>query len=147
MKRRHWTTPLLLALAAGSCSSLLDEDPESFITTDTYYNTPADINAAANAMYALFLDWNFFKVQQHWTFELAADQGRFHPDEPNVETQAPEFLDWTSTSRDAVQPWKVHYWSVLRANIVIEKAAEVEFPDANQQASLIAEGKFMRAFS
>jgi hypothetical protein len=85
-------------------------------------------------------------VQQWWTFELAADQGRFHPDEPNEETRAPEYLDWTTTSRDAVQPWKMHYWNIQRSNTVIEKAANVQFADPTRQKTLIAEGQFMRAY-
>lgn len=146
MKAKHAALALLLAPALGACDSLLTEQPESFITTDTYYTTPADVDAAALAMYNLFYDWNFFKPQHFWTFELPSDQGRFNPDEPNVETQAPQFLNWTATSRDAIQPWKMNYWLIQRANVVIDNAAKVQFPDAAQQAALVAEGKFMRAF-
>ncbi|UCC24393.1 MAG: RagB/SusD family nutrient uptake outer membrane protein [Gemmatimonadales bacterium] len=147
MKIRSMT--LLLALtvvAAAGCEDVLVEEPESFITSDTYYKTPGDLEAAAVAMYGLFHDWNMFKVQYHWTFELAADQGRFHPDEPNVETQAPEYLNWTSTSRDAVQPWKTLYWNILRAHQVLDNLDNVEFPDAQQRSRLEGEAKFMRAF-
>jgi hypothetical protein len=98
------------------------------------------------AIYSLFQDWNMFKDQYYWTFELAADQGRFHPDEPNVETQAPQFLNWTTTSRDAVQPWKTLYWNILRAHQVLDNLDKVTFEDPDQQARLEAEGKFMRAF-
>lgn len=138
----------ILAMAAltTGCEDLLVEDPESFITSDTYYTTEAEIDAAAVAMYSLFQDWNMFKVQYQWTFELAADQGRFHPDEPNVETQAPEFLNWTSTSRDAVQPWKTLYWNILRAHQVLDNLDNIEFSDSALRARLEAEGKFMRAF-
>jgi hypothetical protein len=146
MKTRSITLLLALTVAVTACEDVLVETPESFITSDTYYQTPQDLEAAAVAMYSLFQDWNMFKVQYHWTFELAADQGRFHPDEPNVETQAPEFLNWTATSRDAVQPWKTLYWNILRAHQVLDKLANVEFEDAAQKARLEGEGKFMRAF-
>lgn len=146
MKTRSTILILALTLATTACEDLLTEVPESFITSDTYYKTPADLEAAAVAMYSLFHDWNMFKVQYHWTFELAADQGRFHPDEPNVETQAPEYLNWTTTSRDAVQPWKTLYWNVLRAHQVLDNLDEVEFGNPQQRARLEAEGKFMRAF-
>ena len=106
MKIRPMTLLLALTVAATACTDILVEEPEGFITSDTYYKTAEDLEAAAVAMYSLFHDWNMFKVQYFWTFELAADEGRFHPDEPNVETQAPEFLNWTTTSRDAIQPWK-----------------------------------------
>jgi starch-binding outer membrane protein, SusD/RagB family len=147
MKAKYLSIPLAASVMLGGCNDLLTETPGGFITVETFYNTPSDINAAALAMYALLAgEWDFFKIQQHWTFELPSDQGRFHPDEPNVETQAPQFLGWTSTSRDAVQPWRMNFWLIQRANIVIERAAEVQFPNPAEQQALIGEGKFMRAF-
>lgn len=138
---------VVAALALGACDDMLTEVPESTITSENYYKTPAQIENATLALYAdLGGDWNFFKIQQHWTFELPSDQGRFHPDEPNVETQAPEFLNWTSTSRDAVFPWQMHFRNLMRTHIVLEFAPEVEFADAQKQSMLIAEAKFMRAF-
>jgi hypothetical protein len=146
MKIRSVTLLLALAASITACSEILVEDPEGFITSDTYYKTAEDLEAAAVAMYSLFHDWNMFKVQFVWTFELAADEGRFHPDEPNVETQAPEYLNWTTASRDAIQPWKTLYWNILRAHQVLDKLDDVEFDDPAQKAKLEGEGKFMRAF-
>jgi hypothetical protein len=146
MKTRYLTLLLALTVTTTACQDMLIEEPDGFITSDTYYKTPQDLEAAAVAMYSLFHDWNMFKVQYNWTFELAADQGRFHPDEPNVETQAPQFLNWTTTSRDAVQPWKTLYWNILRAHQVLDNLDKVEFEDPQQRARLEAEGKFMRAF-
>ena len=142
------TLPLILALvvATTGCEDTLTEVPESFITSDTYYQTVEELESAAVAMYSLFQDWNMFKVQYHWTYELAADQGRFHPDEPNVETQAPEYLNWTATSRDAVQPWKTLYWNILRSHQLLDNLDNVEFEDPGHKAELEGEGKFMRAF-
>jgi starch-binding outer membrane protein, SusD/RagB family len=138
---------VVAALAVGACGDLLTEVPKGTITIDNYYQTPAQIENAAIAMYAALAgEWDFFKIQQHWTFELPSDQGRFHPDEPNVETQAPQFLNWTSTSRDAVGPWRMHFMNLMRAHIVLDNAAKVDFPEPALQRSLIAEAKFMRAF-
>jgi starch-binding outer membrane protein, SusD/RagB family len=138
---------VVAVMGTGACGDLLTETPRATITIDNYYQTPAQIENAAIAMYAALAgEWDFFKIQQHWTFELPSDQGRFHPDEPNVETQAPQFLNWTSTSRDAVQPWRMHFMNLMRAHIVLEYAPRVDFTDAAWQRSLIAEAKFMRAF-
>ena len=60
MKNRSMTLLLALRAAVTGCENTLTENPESFITTDTYYQTPADIEAAAVAMYSLFHDWNIF---------------------------------------------------------------------------------------
>jgi starch-binding outer membrane protein, SusD/RagB family len=147
MKAKYLALPLALSVTLSSCNDLLTESPGDFITVENFYNTPSEINAAALAMYALLGDWNFYKIQQHWTFELPSDQGRFHPDEPNVETQAPQFLNWTSTSRDAIEPWKMNYWLIQRANIVVERAAGIQFPNPADQQALVGEGQFMRAFA
>jgi starch-binding outer membrane protein, SusD/RagB family len=149
MRIRIAYLPLALAAAVGlgACGDLLTEAPQGTITSENYYQTPQQIETATVAMYAALAgEWDFFKIQQHWTFELPSDQGRFHPDEPNVETQAPQFLNWTSTSRDAVQPWRMHFMNIMRAHIVLEYAPQVDFADAARQRSLIAEAKFMRAF-
>ena len=146
-KIRFTLLVVVAAVALGACDDMLTEVPESTITSENYYQTPDQIENATIALYAdLGGDWNFFKIQQHWTFELPSDQGRFHPNEPNVETQAPEYLNWTSTSRDAVLPWLVHFRNLLRANMVLEFAPQVEFDDPAKQAMLIAEARFMRAF-
>jgi starch-binding outer membrane protein, SusD/RagB family len=146
-RKRYLALAVVAGIALGACSDLLTEVPPSTITSENYYQTPQQIETAAVAMYAALAgEWDFFKIQQHWTFELPSDQGRFHPDEPNVETQAPQFLNWTSTSRDAVQPWRMHFMNLMRAHIVLEHAPKVEFADAARQRSIIAEAKFMRAF-
>lgn len=146
MRRGSKALLLGLAIATAGCADTLTETPDAFITSDTYYKTPAELDAAAVAMYSLFHDWNMFKVQYHWTFELAADQGRFHPDEPNVETQAPEYLNWTTTSRDAIQPWKTLYWNILRVHQVLDNLENVQFDNQDLKQRLEGEARFMRAF-
>lgn len=146
-RTRYLPFAVIAALALGGCNDLLTETPPSTITSENYYQTPEQIETATVAMYAALAgEWDFFKIQQHWTFELPSDQGRFHPDEPNVETQAPEYLNWTSTSRDAIQPWRMHYMNLMRAHIVMEYAPQVAFTDTDRQQLLVAEAKFMRAF-
>ncbi len=146
-RTRYLSFVVVASMSFGACGDLLTEAPPGTITSENYYQTAAQIETAAVAMYAALAgEWDFFKIQQHWTFELPSDQGRFHPDEPNVETQAPQFLNWTSASRDAVQPWRMHFMNLMRAHIVLEFAPQVEFADPARQRSLIAEAKFMRAF-
>lgn len=144
---KYLALTVAVALTLGACDDLLTEVPTSTITAENYYQTPDQIENATIGLYAaLGGEWDFFKIQQHWTFELPSDQGRFHPDEPNVETQAPEFLNWTSTSRDAIMPWRMHFMNLMRAHTVLEHAPNVEFADESRKATLIAEAKFMRAF-
>ena len=151
MKRRHWAIPLALTLLGAGCKDFLTEDPKSFITAENYYKTPADVESAVLSTYGIFhTDWGpgtGYKIQQWWTWEVAADQGRFHPDEPNAETQAPEFLNWTPTSRDSRNAWTLHYQIIQHANTALDAAGRVSFEDQDHKAALIAEAKFLRAYS
>ena len=93
--------PLALALAAAAaCTEKLTEVPKNFVTADDYYRTPADIQAATLASYqTLFQDaWNRWMPTLG---DLASDQTRIQPDEPNFQTYAPGLLLWTPTA-DAI---------------------------------------------
>lgn len=147
MKAKYLSLPLAMTLGIGACDDMLTENPESFITTDNYYRTPADIENAAVAIYNNLLQWDWLKLQAHWTYGLAADEGTYHPESSSPDVLAPEFLNWTSLSGDAVKIWRMNYVTILRANLVIDKAPGVQFASDAQQQELIAEGKFMRAFS
>ena len=63
MKIRSMTLLLALTVASTACSDLLVEEPDAFITSDTYFTNAAEVEAAAISMYSLFHDWNMFKVQ------------------------------------------------------------------------------------
>jgi starch-binding outer membrane protein, SusD/RagB family len=147
MKIKYLVLPTALAVALGGCGDLLTETPRDFITADMYYSTEADIEGAAAAMYPIYQDWNMFKVQHWWTFELAADHGNYHPDEPNAETQAPQYLNWSPATREPVQLWFLHYAAIRLNNTVIEFAPNVDFREPARQRALIAEAQFNRAFN
>jgi starch-binding outer membrane protein, SusD/RagB family len=147
MKVKYLMLPTALAVALGGCGDLLTETPRDFITADGYYATEADIEGAASAMYPIYQEWDMFKVQHWWTFELAADHGNYHPDEPNAETQAPQYLNWSPTSREPRSLWMWHYSAIRLNNTVIEFAPKVTFREPARQRALIAEAKFNRAFN
>ena len=75
---RRKLTAVSLALCAGvlapACNDLLVEDPKGFTTTDTFYQTGADLNSATIAIY------NSLRGLQGtgaWSnLELASDQAR-----------------------------------------------------------------------
>jgi hypothetical protein len=147
MRAKFWAVPLALTMAVTGCQDMLTEVPEEFVTTDTYYKTPADIEAAALSMYSQQYDWSFFRIMHIWLLEMGSDQARVNPDEPNWSTAHPDFLGWTTGDWSVTAPWRMHYMTILRANLVIDKAPEVEFTNPQKQKELIAEAKFMRAFN
>lgn len=148
MRLRQWVTPVALGLvAAVGCSDKeLTEEPKNFVTADNYYRTPADIQAATLSAYQPV----FQGAWGRWMptlGDLASDQTRIQPDEPNFQTYAPGLLLWTSTADAINSVWNGFYTAIFRANLAMEKAAQVQFPNQADQTALIAEAKFIRGFS
>lgn len=146
-RRRLWAAPLALGLAAAACSDKeLTEEPRDFVTVDNYYRTPADIVGATLAAYQPL----FQGAWGRWMptlGDLSSDQTRIQPDEPNFQTYAPGLLLWTPTADAINSVWNGLYNTIFRANFAMERAAQVQFPNAADQAALIAEAKFLRAFA
>ena len=51
MRQKRWMALLAVALASAACDDMLVEEPVSFLTTDTYYRTPAQLESGVLAAY------------------------------------------------------------------------------------------------
>lgn len=147
MNRKLWVAPLALSVALAGCDDMLTETPSTFLTTETFYKTPADVEMATFAAYRPLGEGNLYNWWMWITLDLASDQVRAHPDEPNFAAYHPEFLQWDETQGSITAPWRGFYDMVFRSNLVLSRAPGVKFPDANQQKELIAEAKFLRAYA
>lgn len=136
-----------LALALAGCNELLTETPKNFLTTESFYRTPADIESATLAAYQPLTRDDVWRRWLLWDAELGSDQVRVHPDEPNFGTYHPGLFLWTPVDGSVVNPWNGLYTTIYRANLVTERASEVTFPNAATQRQLVAEAKFLRAYS
>src|SRR2546430_2347199 len=137
--------PLTLALAA--CGDMLTETPKSFPTTDNFYKTPADIRSATLAAYQPLNTGDLYNWWLWLTTDLASDQVRMNPDEPNFGTYHPEFLLWDATNSSVTAEWNGFYNIIFRANLVLGRAPNVPFPDETERLRLLAEAKFLRGYS
>ena len=103
MTTRHcWIAQLALSLAIVACSDLLTETPKSFPTEDTYYKTPADVRSATLVAYQPLGTDDLYRWWLWLTMDMASDQVRMHPDEPNYQTYHPEFLRWDATTSASI---------------------------------------------
>lgn len=139
--------PLALSVALTGCENMLAEEPKSFLTTDSFYSSPADILSATLSAYQPIQSGDVWERWLLWDVELASDQVRIQPDEPNFGTYAPGLLMWGPEMSNAVNPWNGLYSSIYRANLVVERAPEVQFSSLAEQKRLIAEAKFLRAYA
>jgi hypothetical protein len=138
---------IALSLAATGCDTSLTETPRAFPTTDSYYRTPADVRSATLAAYQPLLSDNVWRWWLWLTMDLASDQVRMHPDEPNYGTYHPEFLMWDGTTSSVTSPWNGLYAMVFRTNLVLSRAPNVEFPDPAERKQLLAEARFLRGYA
>ncbi|NUO94372.1 MAG: RagB/SusD family nutrient uptake outer membrane protein [Gemmatimonadaceae bacterium] len=146
MTKRLALATLALSFALAGCREMLTETPKNFITTDAYYRTPADIEAATLATYQPLGQADVWRRWLLWDTEMASDMTRINPDEPNFGTYHPGLLLWTPMDGSMTSPWNGLYTSIYRSNLVLENAPKVTFIDTKYQKQLIAEAKFVRAY-
>ncbi len=146
MLKRLPLATLALALTLAGCKEMLTETPKNFLTTDSYYRTAADIEAATLAAYQPLGQSDVWRRWLLWDVEMGSDMIRVNPDEPNFGTYHPGLMLWTPVDGSMVNPWNGLYASIYRANLVIDNAPKVTFVNPTLQKQLIAEAKFVRAY-
>lgn len=138
-----------LALAIGltpvACTDLLVEDPKGFTTTDTFFQTGADLNSATIAIYNSLRG---LQGQAQWTTpELASDQTRADNREPNAGTYGADRLIWDAATGQTGGYWTSMYPVITRANLVLANGPGISTPNQQMKDYNIAEAKFMRGFA
>jgi len=147
MLKRLPLAALALTFAFAGCRDALIESPKNFLTTDSYYKTPADIEAATFAAYQPISRDDVWRRWLLWDTEMASDMIRVNPDEPNFGTYHPGLLLWTPQDGSVVNPWNGLYTTIYWANLVLEKGPKVTFTNTTYQKQLMAEALFMRAYA
>ncbi|TMG46869.1 MAG: hypothetical protein E6H90_09390, partial [Chloroflexi bacterium] len=147
--KRPALLPLALSLAlsvVAACS--LTEEPTSFLTTDTFFQTEADLKSAVMAAYSPMRSNNLFNGWAWLSLELASDQVRIDHDEPNLETSGPDFLFYSTGSRGVTVAWRELYNIVYRSNLVLANADRVQqWNNPALKGTYTAEAKFLRAYA
>ncbi|WP_346320130.1 RagB/SusD family nutrient uptake outer membrane protein [Chitinophaga sp. YIM B06452] len=131
---------ILTALTLASCSKMLEEKPKS-IAAETFYNTPAEVEAGLNAIYQPIRGSGnlgaLYQCQMEIYTEYMYGRGSHAP--LNDYTG----LDNTNITRVG-DMWATFYQAIRNANIVIQKTpGGKELSDADKQR-YIAEARFMR---
>ena len=147
MRNKLWIAPVALLLAAPGCDSLLQEEPESFLAPENFYRTAADMDAAIFAAYQPFVSGENNFAKNLWvTLDGGSDESLSNPVVPSAIVQAFGALDFTPDQFRINSNWAEFYRTISRTNIVIDRAPGIQ-ASADRKAALIAEAKFLRAFS
>src|SRR5436190_8409802 len=146
MNSKLWIAPLALA-AVVACRNLLNEEPQSFVTSDSFFQTEADLKSGVIAAYSPMRSGNLFNGWPWLSLELASDQVRIDRDEPNLETSGPDFLFYSAGSRGVTVAWRELYNMVYRAHRVLAKADRVQQrTNPALKPTYLSEGKFLRGY-
>lgn len=135
-------TVFVAILSACGDDFLNLQDPNA-ITSDSFWASPADAEAAVVTMYPIF----------NSLFDGAPEPLNLRSDA--VKLGAPDFQQFAQYSSFINQPensisdgfWYSAYTLVFRANTVLQEIEAIDFDDADQKALIAAEVKFFRGMA
>ncbi|WP_408032330.1 RagB/SusD family nutrient uptake outer membrane protein [Tenacibaculum xiamenense] len=146
---------ILFLLVFTSCSDdFLDNEPLSFVSTDTFYKTPDQAEIALTGVYNILSANNINGFGNNATYSRnlmimlngATDEALLRS--PNVNPNYAVWGDGTFTSQsDFVnQSWVFFYAGINRANVLIERIEDIDGFSGNRKNEIIAEAKLLRGF-
>lgn len=147
MTQRHLAAALAITLALGACDDMLVEEPKAFITTNTYYRTPEEIESGVLAGYNAIRNALNIQHNSWWAAPgRASDQEAGHPTEiTNLANMT--YMTWTDETPSGTESgWNNLFQAIYRVNIVLDRIEEIEM-SAARRTELTAEAKFIRAYS
>ena len=135
-----------LSLIFFSCVDL-DEDPESFLTADQFYQTEDQAIAAVNAVYHGINNTThtlYNRLMQIGT-EMATDDYQAGPRARNAHVRAISGLTHDASNDRMQELWRQSYDVINRSNIAVDKIQDNENVSEPLRSRLVNEAKFIRA--
>ncbi|WP_199415035.1 RagB/SusD family nutrient uptake outer membrane protein [Chitinophaga silvisoli] len=141
---------ILIALPVflSSCKNFLEEDPESFVSEEQFYQTESDAETAINAVY---YHLNTGSVQSPYNtlfntgMNMADDDEDPGPGATNSDVRSLAVLSHTTSNQRVYELWQQHYAAIRKANVVLAKVPDISFSDETKKNRILGEAKFLRA--
>ena len=143
----------LLAMNVMACEDLVEEVPEDRITVDNFFTRSSDAEAAIIGAY------NFsFRSSNSTNYLFFATRSSDEMTSP-IEGQETDFFMWrpnmTTGDGNVNNLWSSSYQALANINLVIQQVELMdeglffieEFPDLDRRSQIIAEAKFLRAWT
>ncbi|WP_343667984.1 RagB/SusD family nutrient uptake outer membrane protein [Chitinophaga sp.] len=136
------------SLLFSSCKKFLEEDPESFVSEEQFYETESDAETAINAVY---YHLNTGSVQSPYNtlfntgMNMADDDEDPGPGATNSDVRSLAVLSHSTSNQRIYELWQQHYAGIRKANVVLAKVPDITFTDETKKARILGEAKFLRA--
>lgn len=137
---------VLLTLISSCGEDFLNKEPLGELTSGTFFETEEHAILATNAVYAHLRDWQIHVFSFIGLTDIISDDSD-KGSTPNDAAFLREIDDFTLDAGNTApsSAWSGYYQGIYRANVAIQNIPDVEM-DADLQARLIAECKFLRAY-
>jgi tetratricopeptide (TPR) repeat protein len=153
---KRYTLILIAGLLGASCDSLIDVQPQSDISTETFFRTPAQIDQAilgaygylqtlyaANGPGAFTGAYSLLEMRSdNTTYQFNVDnRGALHAE------QIDEFRE-QSENIEIQAFWQTSYQGIYQTNVILDRIESVEYGNNTAlKDQHIGEAKFLRAFN
>jgi hypothetical protein len=155
MKKANIYIVAFLCILTFSCNDdILDNQPISFVTADSYYKTPEEAEIALTGVYNILsanqvqgfgnnstYSRNLMIMMNGATDEAIARDNNLNPD----------YVVWgnasfTAQSNFTNEAWVFFYAGISRANYLIDRIESIEGFSGNRKNEIIAEARLLRGF-
>lgn len=151
---RNFSIAIIVVLFYG-CQDYLDTQPFSFVTIDTFYQTPAEAELALTGVYNILtanqVEQGFGNNATYSRNLMVMLNGA--TDETFVRDNSinPDYVVWgnanfTAQANFVNEAWVFFYSGISRANYLIERIEPIEGFDGNRKQEIIAEARLLRGF-
>lgn len=145
MKSKYIYYILMLVTGMTSCSKFLELDPNSQMSSNTFYNNQNDFERALLGAYSSFRGMYSGSAIQY-TADLRTDNAEIHWSSPSTDEMQFEQNALTSTNGMVRSIWTTCFTTISRCNTILNRIENVDFTEAEKN-KIIGETKFLRAFS
>jgi hypothetical protein len=147
MKKMLRLMPVAVTLLLGGCNSELIEQPQAFLTTDSFYKTSADLQSGVLAVYAQLRAALNSGSAAFYGMDNVSDIAAQDAGETNAPVVGLNQVYYNGTEPNNTDAaWAPLYVLIYRANLVIERSAGVSMNEATK-AQWVGEAKFLRAYA
>ena len=132
----------LVSMGAASCTDRLDIPQKGVLDYSTYYQTDAQADEAANALYIQLKStyYNYTMLKNLMSDDVWAGGGGRND---NADLEGCNEFSYGTDQQFILGVWEAYYQLIYKANVILSHVA----PDSPVKNRSIAEAKFFRAFA